>query len=162
MGNYEIFTLARVLHVVAVVIWIGGVAMVTTSIIPAIKQLKSKEEKIDVFEKIESRFSIQAKVAILITGITGFYMLFELDAWDRYLNYQFWWIHAMTLVWFIFFLNLFVLEPFVLHKLFKKYASKDPNKSFVILHVVHWVLLVISLITVFGAVAGSHGWFIIK
>ena len=33
----EYFTLARVLHVLAVILWIGGVAMVTTVIIPAVK-----------------------------------------------------------------------------------------------------------------------------
>ena len=42
----EYFTLARVLHVLAVVLWIGGVAMVTTVIIPAVNRLKSKEEQI--------------------------------------------------------------------------------------------------------------------
>ena len=40
----EYFTLARVIYVIAVILWIGGVAMVTTVIIPAIKKLKSKEE----------------------------------------------------------------------------------------------------------------------
>ena len=39
----ETFTLARVIHVIAVILWIGGVAMVTTVIIPAVKKLKSKE-----------------------------------------------------------------------------------------------------------------------
>ncbi len=36
----EYFTLARIIHVLAVVLWIGGVAMVTTVIIPSIKKLK--------------------------------------------------------------------------------------------------------------------------
>lgn len=162
MEKFELFTLARVLHVLAVVLWIGGVAMVTTVIIPAVKRIASKEDQISTFEQIEGRFAIQAKITTLITGLTGFYMLYVLDGWDRYFDYRFWWIHAMTLVWIIFSLVLYVLEPLLLHKLFKKYADKNPEKTFRIMHRAHWILLIISLITTAGAVAGSHGWFIIK
>ncbi len=162
MGKFEWYTLARVLHILAVVLWIGGVAMVTTVLIPAIKKLKSKEERIDTFEQIEGRFALQAKITTLITGITGFYMMYELDGWDRYLDYRFWWIHAMTLVWVLFSLVLYILEPLVLHKVFRKYASENSDKTFKIMHRAHWVLLTISLLTTAGAVAGSHGWFWIQ
>lgn len=157
----EYITFARVLHVLAVVLWIGGVAMVTTVLIPAIKKLKSKEDQIHTFEQIEGRFALQAKITTLITAITGFYMMYELDAWDRYLDVRYWWIHAMTIVWAIFTIVLYVLEPLVLHKLFKKYAQLNPEKTFNFMHRAHWVLLLLSLITIFGAVAGSHGWFFI-
>lgn len=155
----EYLTLARVIHVLAVILWIGGVGMVTTVIIPAIKRMRSPEEQIETFEKIEGRFAIQAKITTLITGITGFYMLHVLDGWDRYFDFRFWWIHAMTLVWIIFTLVLYVLEPLVLHKLFKKYAKKDAGRTFNLIHRAHWFLLLLSLITTMGAVAGSHGWF---
>lgn len=154
----ESITIARVLHVLAVVLWIGGVSMVTTVLIPAIKKLKSKEDQIHTFEQIEGRFATQAKITTLITAITGFYMLYEMDAWNRYLDIRFWWIHAMTIVWLIFTVVLYILEPLVLHKLFKTYAQKNPAKTFSFIHRAHWVLLVLSLITIFGAVAGSHGW----
>ncbi len=156
----EYFTLARVLHVLAVVLWIGGVAMVTTVIIPAVKRLKSKEEQIKTFEEIEGRFSLQAKITTLITGLTGFYMLYSMDAWSRYLNPSYWWIHAMTLVWVIFTIVLYVLEPLVLHRLFKEQAMKNPGKTFGLMHRLHWVLLILSLVTTAGAVAGCHGWFL--
>lgn len=158
----EYFTFARVIHVLAVVLWIGGVSMVTTVLIPAIKKMKSKEDQIATFEAIEGKFALQAKITTLLTGLTGFYMLYELNAWDRYLDYRFWWIHAMTLVWIIFTLVLYVLEPLILHKVFKKYAHENPEKTFRIMHRLHWVLLTLSLITIAGAVAGSHGWFFIK
>ncbi|PIE50302.1 MAG: hypothetical protein CSA38_03635 [Flavobacteriales bacterium] len=158
----ESFALARVIHIVAVVLWIGGVAMVTTVIIPAIKKLKSKEDQMKTFEQIEGRFAKQAKVTTLLTGLSGFYMLYVLDGWERYLNYRYWWIHTMTLVWLIFTLVLYVLEPFVLHRLFKRYMKENPAKTFAIMHRVHWFLLLLSLLTIIGAVAGSHGWFFIK
>lgn len=160
MEQFDLVTLARVLHVVAVVLWIGGVAMVTTVLIPAIKNMVSKEDQIRTFEQLEGRFALQAKVTTLITGITGFYMIYALDAWERYLDYRFWYIHAMTLVWIIFSLVLYVLEPLVLHKLFAKHATANPEKTFKVMHLAHWALLLISLLTTAGAVAGSHGWFV--
>ncbi|UCE94873.1 MAG: hypothetical protein JSV73_06305 [Flavobacteriaceae bacterium] len=160
--EFETYSLARVVHVIAVILWIGGVAMVTTVIIPAVKKLKSKEDQIKTFEEIEGKFSLQAKITTLLTGLSGFYMLFELDAWSRYLDYRFWWIHAMTLVWILFTLVLYVLEPLVLHKLFRNYAESNPVKTFRIMHRAHWILLLLSLITTAGAVAGSHGWYWFK
>ena len=158
----ENITLARVIHVIAVILWIGGVAMVTTVIIPAVKKLKSKDDQIKTFEQIEGRFAKQAKITTLLTGVSGFYMLYVLDAWERYLDYRFWWIHAMTLVWVLFTIILYVLEPLVLHKLFKEYADKNSSKTFSFIHKAHWFLLLLSLLTTAGAVAGSHGWFFIK
>ena len=39
----EHFVAARVIHIIAVILWIGGVSMVTTVIIPAVKKLKIKD-----------------------------------------------------------------------------------------------------------------------
>lgn len=151
--------LARVIHVVAVVLWIGGVAMVTTVIFPAVKRMSSREDQIKTFEQIEGGFAAQARITTLLTGLTGFYMLYRMDAWGRYLDYRYWWIHAMTLVWIFFTLMLFVLEPFVLHKVFKKKVAENPERTFKFMHRLHWVLLILSLITIIGAVAGGHGWY---
>ena len=51
--SFETFTLARVIHILSVVFWIGGVSMVTTVIIPSIKKLESKDDKINTFERID-------------------------------------------------------------------------------------------------------------
>lgn len=157
--EFEYFVFARVLHVLAVVLWIGGVAMVTTVILPSVKRMKSKEEPLATFEIIEGRFALQAKITTMVTGVSGFYMIDVLDAWGRYLEVKYWWIHAMTLVWILFTMVLFVLEPLVLHKYFKKYGEQHPERMFQIIHRFHWVLFTLSLITVAGAVAGGHGWF---
>ncbi len=66
-------------------------------------------------------------------------------------------MHAMVLVWVLFTLMLFVAEPLFLHNWFLRSADKSPEKVFQLVERLHWVLLTISLITVLGAVAGSHG-----
>ncbi len=154
----EKYAFARIVHVLAVVLWIGGVAMVTTVLLPVIRSMKSNEEQVTTFERIESRFALQAKITTLLTGLSGFYMLYYTDAWHRYTEIRFWWMHAMTIVWVIFTLVLFVLEPLFLHRLFEEHARKDPVKTFAIVFRLHLVLLVLSLVAIVGAVAGSHGW----
>ena len=150
--------LARVIHVLGVIFWIGGVAMVTTVLLPTVRGFASTAERIDTFERIEHRFAAQARISTLVTGLSGFYMLYALDAWGRYQQLSYWWVHAMTLVWVVFTLMLFVLEPLVLHRWFRKLAERNPDGTFRLIQRMHWVLLVISLIAAAGAVAGSHGW----
>lgn len=149
--------LARALHVIGVVLWIGGVAMVTTVLLPATRKLKSAEEQVAFFDKIEHSFVLQARFTTLLTGLTGFYILTIMNAWERYSMLQYWWIHAMTAIWVIFTMMLFVLEPLVLNKWFQKQALQYPEKTFRLIQRMHWLLLTLSLLTIFGAVAGSHG-----
>lgn len=153
------YVLARVIHIIAIVVWIGGVAMVTAVILPAVRAMKSTEEGLKSFEEIEGRFALIAKFATLLAGLSGFYMLYATNSWDRYLHIEFWWIHAMTLIWLIFTIVLFILEPYVLNRLFGKLLRANPKRAFKLMHRAHWVLLILSLITMAGAVAGSHGWF---
>lgn len=152
------FAFARVLHVLGIVLWIGGVAMVTIVLFPAMAQLKSAAERTEFFARIESRFAPQARFTTLVVGLSGFYMVHILDAWGRFAELRFWWMHAMVLVWLIFTLMLFVVEPMVRRKQEAKTAQPDQAKTFALAHRMHWVLLSVSLITIAGAVAGSHGW----
>ena len=149
---------ARALHVLAGVIWIGGVAMVTTIALPAVRRGDLGTDRFKAFQVIEHRFASQARAAIIVVGLTGVYMAVRLDLWGRFLSAQFWWMHAMAGVWLLFVLALFVAEPFILHRHFHKWAAKEPVAAFAWLHRAHWVLLAISLVTIFGAVAGSQGW----
>lgn len=158
MQDFDIFVFARSLHIIGVVLWIGGVAFVTTVLIPSLKRISASENRLELFERLENKFSFQAKIATLITGISGVYMLFFMDVWSRYLELQFWWLHLMTFVWFLFTLVLFVLEPLFLHRWFHQKASENSDTAFMRLHTMHIILLLLSLIAVFGAVAGSHGF----
>ncbi|MBI3938064.1 MAG: hypothetical protein HY323_13885 [Betaproteobacteria bacterium] len=158
----ELAVLARVLHVLAVVVWIGGVALVTTVLLPATARMKSPEEQLEFFERVESGFARQARVTTLVAGASGFYLVDALDAWSRLALVQYWWMHAMILVWVVFTLMLFVLEPLVLRRWFVEGARRDPQRVFALVRRLHWVLLAVSLATVAGAVAGSHGYLLFQ
>ncbi|HYM73873.1 MAG TPA: hypothetical protein VET89_12900, partial [Stellaceae bacterium] len=85
---------ARILHVLAIVVWIGGVALVTTVALPAIRRGELGADRLRAFQAIERRFVWQARTAIVVVGATGFYMVAQADLWDRFRAAAFWWIHA--------------------------------------------------------------------
>lgn len=157
MTDYHIFVVARALHVLGVVLWIGGVAFVTTVLIPSLRRMEDADKRLALFENLEGRFSLQAKIVTAVTGGSGFYMVDHLNAWSRFHDITFWWMHAMLIVWVMFTVVLFVLEPLFLHKWFHARAERDSEGTFRLVHRMHIVLLTISLIAVAGAVAGSRG-----
>jgi uncharacterized membrane protein len=149
---------ARAFHVLALVIWIGGVSMVTTVVLPALRRGALGSDKLKAFQAIEHRFVWQARTAVVIVGLTGFYIAAQLDLWDRFRSLQFWWMHAMVGVWLLFMFILFVGEPFILHRWLTAWARTQPDRAFAWLHRAHWVLLTLGVVTILGAMAGSHGW----
>jgi uncharacterized membrane protein len=150
-------TIARAIHVASVLLWIGGVAFVTTALLPAVRRLARPEEQLALFEAVEGRFSRQARITTALAGLSGLYMLIRLDLWQRFLSLGFWWMHAMVLVWLLFTLMLFVAEPLFLHRWLLARAKIEPAATFRRVERLHRLLLLLSLLTLLGAVAGSHG-----
>jgi uncharacterized membrane protein len=147
-------TISRALHVISVVLCVG---FVTTVLLPAVRRLERPNVRMEFLDRIEQRFAWQARIWTAIAGLTGFYMLYRMDAWGRFLHGAYWWMHAMVAVWLVFTLMLFVTEPLVLHDWLLARPRVNPEATFKIIEWLHRVLLLLSLITVFGAVAGSHG-----
>jgi uncharacterized membrane protein len=150
--------IARAVHVLSVVLWIGGVAFVTTVLLPGVRRLKAPEERLAFFDAIERRFAWQARLTTLVAGLSGLDMLIRLDVWDRFRSAAFWWMHAMVLVWLLFTLMLFVAEPLFLHRWLAARARAAPEATFRLIERLHRLLLTVSLLTLLGAVAGSHGF----
>jgi uncharacterized membrane protein len=156
-AEVDAISIARALHVLGVVMWIGGVGIVTTVLLPAVHHFRDPVERIGFFEIMEARFARQARFSSLLVGGSGFYMTWAWDLWDRFYKVAFWWMGAMVAIWLIFTIMLFVLEPLFLHRWFLARSRARPVSTFRIIVGIHWFLLVISLITISGAVAGSHG-----
>jgi uncharacterized membrane protein len=150
--------IARAIHVAAVVIWIGGLTMVTTIILPLVRRKgQSIEAAVALLAAVERRFVWQARVATLLVALSGFYMVYRYDLWSRFSSGEFWWLHAMVAVWLIFTLLLFVGEPLVVRRWVHRQVLAGNMTVLMLLHRMHWVLLVLSLVTVLAAVASSHG-----
>lgn len=148
--------IARALHIVGVVLWIGGVGFVTTVLLPSVRRMKNPAERVAFFEVVEGRFAWQARGTTLLVGLSGFYLTHLWDLWNRFSQVEFWWMHAMVGVWALFTVMLFLAEPLFLHRWFLNRAKEKPEKTFRLIERMHWTLLLVSFVTVLGAVAGSH------
>jgi uncharacterized membrane protein len=150
--------LARALHVLFVVHWIGGVAFVTLVALPLARSRGDAKAGWALFEAIESRFAAQVRWSIPLAGLTGIWMTWRLDLWSLFQNPAFWWLDAMAIVWALFMLIVFVVEPLV-HRRLAAEAARDPDGVLRRLFRAHLVLLTAAAITILGAVAGANGGF---
>jgi uncharacterized membrane protein len=151
---------ARIIHVLSVVLWIGGVGFVTTVLFPTVRRSTAPDERLAAFVRFEGLFAWQARISVALAGLSGLYLTARLDAWDRFASPTYWWMHAMVCLWTVFALMLFVIEPLFLHRrLERAIASGGSAKLFARMERFHRVMLGLSLVTILGAVGGSHGLF---
>ncbi|MGE5471236.1 MAG: hypothetical protein ACM3X0_10615 [Bacteroidota bacterium] len=153
----ELLWLARALHVLAIILWIGGVAFVTLVVLPALDDFPL-DRQLTEFARYERRFTGIARLATVLAGLSGFYMLENLGLWGRFGEAAFWWMHAMIAVWTLFTLLLFVIEPLFFHAFLQRLEAGQPGRAVTVMRRGHRVLLGLSLLTAAGAVAGAHGW----
>lgn len=64
---------------------------------------------------------------------------------------------AMVLIWLMFTLLLFVIEPLFLDRWLTRHATLAPAATFLWMQRLHHVWLGLSLLTIAGAVAGMQG-----
>ncbi|MBN9063782.1 MAG: hypothetical protein BGP06_14695 [Rhizobiales bacterium 65-9] len=149
---------ARALHVLAVIHWIGGLTFVTLIVLPLAASRASGQEAISLFESVERRFAAQVRFSIPLAGASGFWMTYRLDLWPRFLDPDYWWMAAMLGLWLIFMLALFVIEPLA-QASFEEKARREPKAVLRRMSRLHQILLALATLTAFGAVAGAHGFF---
>lgn len=150
-------TIARALHVLGVIHWIGGLAMVTLVILPPAARLANPAARLALFETVERRFAAQARWSVSLVGLTGLWMTWRLDAWWRFAEPGYWWMHAMLALWALFTFMLFVAEPLFLHARFERRVARDPDGALAFVLRAHRVLSALAAVTVAGAVLGAHG-----
>ena len=143
-----LFNILLAIHVLSVVWWIGGVFTVTTSLLPLFNRLPA-DDRIQWIRRFEGRFANQARIAVLLAGVSGFWMYALLPGEITHT----WWIGLMLLVWVLFAIMLFVAEPLGLPA--KLGLIRSPHKFLL----VHAALLVLALAAIAGGVIGARGGF---
>jgi uncharacterized membrane protein len=146
------FDILLAVHVLGVVWWVGGVAMVTATLLPIFNRLPPPE-RIQRIRQLEARFVNQARAAVVLAGITGFWMLGLTGGLARLRFAYGWWIDLMLLVWVLFTVMLFVAEPL---RLPARLGLVHKPRAFLALHA---VLLSIALAAIFCGVVGARGGF---
>ena len=151
-------SVARAVHVVAIIHWIGGLLFVTLVILPSLLETEAPR-RLTLFDALERRFATQARASTLLVGLSGFYMLYSYELWGRVADPRFWWLDAMIGLWAAFTAMLFVAEPLFLHAWFDARARRDPDGTFRLVLRGHRVLSLVAVGTVLGAIGGAHGLF---
>lgn len=149
-------TLARAVHVLSIVHWIGGMAFVTMVILPVARRAADPRQGLALFESVEKRFSSQVRLSVPLAGLSGAYMAERLDAWPRFLDAAQWWLGAMVLLWLVFMAILFVVEPAIGRRLLAA-GRADPVGLLHRVERAHWLLLGLSTVVTAAAVLGAHG-----
>ncbi|MEW6714185.1 MAG: hypothetical protein AB1306_03705 [Nitrospirota bacterium] len=144
------YIIALIIHVLSIVVWIGGVAFVTMIVFPMIQRTQSSLEQVMLFQGIEHRFSKIAKVMVIVAGLSGLYLIklkgLSTGAW------------IMITVWTVYASLLFFLEKMIFKRLFSKPSgeSLDTKEVFFRLQVFHWVVLALSFMAVGAGIIAGH------
>ena len=150
--------IARVIHVLCVVHWIGGVAAVTTIVLPNAQRLSDPNAALAVFESFERRFAWQARISVALTGSFRHLYAVATGGLGPFRMLSFWWLHLMVALWILFMLMLFVLEPLGIDRLFRSYALREKNQAFALMTRLHWTALLIATLAIGAGVLGAHGY----
>jgi len=149
-----ILKLSAALHVIGVVIWIGGVAFVTMILLPMVHGMTDPMEKALLFQGVEHRFSRIVKAVIIVVGITGLYNLFQKRLYVIMPTWQGFWLDLMIGVYIFYSLLIFGLEKALFKRIFKDVKNMNADQVFFRMSVFHWVVLALSLLAVGGGVIG--------
>ncbi|OGP92416.1 MAG: hypothetical protein A2157_08045 [Deltaproteobacteria bacterium RBG_16_47_11] len=144
------------IHVLGVVIWIGGVAFVTMIVFPMIMRGEGSLETILFFQGVEHRFAKIAKLCVLIVGLTGTWLLYLTGEWSLLFRRSGIAPSLMLIVW-TFYLLVLLFEAKLFKVIFRGEAQQDTARVFFRLSVFHWVVLGLSLLAVAVGVLAGHG-----
>lgn len=158
MEEVAVYALPRVVHLLSVVLWIGGVGLVATVVLPLLMQGDDHARGYRFFQDLARRFAWQARVTTLLVGVSGFYLLHLFGFWGRLSTLSSWWIWLMIALWIFFTVVLFVLLPRANRRGADRVIPENPGQELRSAYRLHWVLLVLSLVTVAAGVSGAHGW----
>ena len=144
-----LYIIALIIHVLSIVIWIGGVAFVTLVTFPMILRMEKSLEMVMVFQGVEHRFGKIAKVMVILAGLSGLYLLsvkgFSAGVW------------IMIVLWVVYAALLFGLEKMIFKKLFSRPGEQADMKTvFNMLQAFHWVVLGLSLSAIAAGIWAGH------
>ena len=143
------YVIAVTLHIMSVVVWIGGVTFVTLITFPMILRMDKSLEMVMMFQGTEHRFVKIAKVMVILAGLSGFYLLYEKGLSTA--------VIIMIVIWSVYASLIFGLEKILFAKLFgNPEDQKDMKQVFKILQTFHWVVLALSFIAIGAGVYEAH------
>lgn len=154
------FLILHIIHLIAVIVWIGGLAFVTVIIFPVIFKTPDPLQKVLTFQRIEHRFAKLARWFVAIVGVSGIAMLAVTGWYTLLFTKPGLPLTFMSLVWVFWMIMLFGVEPLVIKKMLERMA-KEPEEMtidsvFKRVNRMHWALLFVSLLASIAGVLTAH------
>lgn len=131
-----------IIHLLSVVLWIGGVGFATVVVFPAIQRIENPIAKVQVFLGVEQRFSRLAKIYVIITGITGLMLFLRRGGLEAFTGIYHLMLAFKVIIWLTFFILLFGAEKHLMKILVSQQTA--PEKAFRRLSIFHWFMLILS------------------
>ncbi|HEB02422.1 MAG TPA: hypothetical protein ENI12_04235 [Nitrospirae bacterium] len=156
MDAVAMIPILAAIHVVSILMWIGGVGFVTVVVFPMLMRMDDTLEMVLMFHRLENRFAGHARVYLVIVGITGFMLLWLQGRFSGLFSMNNFGILVMMFAWF-FYLFVLTFEKKIFAKVFGKPEEMDGKKVFRFLTGFHWVVLGVSLLAVAAGVWQGHG-----
>ncbi len=158
-----LFYLMHIVHLLTVILWIGGLAFVTMIVLPMAIKTPDALQKVLLFQRVEHRFAMIARGYNLVTGASGIIMMLMMG-WHKLLFTRAGIpLTFMTLVWVFWFVMLFGLEPFIIRKMLDRMAKggaqMDIDAVFTRLNRMHYFMVAISLAAAAAGALTAHGPF---
>ncbi len=149
-------TILLIIHVICVIVWIGGVTFVTTVIFPMMYRTEGSLEKALLFQGVEHRFSAMVKWLIAIVGITGFWMLYAKYGFAVLAQAHGIGVAIMIFAWALY-TTVLLFERKIFARIFADPEKIDMDQALKLINIMHWFLLVISYSAVVGGVWFGQG-----
>jgi uncharacterized membrane protein len=153
----------HIIHVLTVILWIGGLAFITVLILPMVVKMPDALQKVLLFQRIEHKFAPLARVYAAITGISGFVMFYIMNLQSSLFSLTSLPLLFMITVWIFWVVMLFGLEPIIIKKMLDKMAGSGEKMEieivFLRMNRLHWLLLFLSLAASAAGAIFSHDLF---
>lgn len=143
------------IHVLSVVIWIGGVAFVTAIILPVLGRMEDSMAKVSFFIGFERRFQLLAKILVVIVGTTGIILFFYRGGFFNISSEETILFGYKFFVWLFYFVLLFGAEKRLMSTLVS--SKTPPEKAFKRLSIFHWIVLILSLLAIIAGIRLTRG-----
>ncbi|MFA5073993.1 MAG: hypothetical protein WC539_08890 [Nitrospirota bacterium] len=151
-----LYTSLLIIHVLAVILWIGGLAFIATVIFPMVYQAQGVHQKVLLFQRVEQGYSVISKWLVNIAGLTGVWILYKKFGFGILLQNRGIGIVIMLIVWILYTLLTMLQRP-VFAKLFAEAENIDIEQMFRLVHALYWAVLAVSFLAVAGGIWFGHG-----
>lgn len=143
------------IHVLSMVMWIGGVTFVTMIIFPVLSRMEDSMAKVSFFIGFEKRFQLLAKILIIIVGLTGLLLFLQRGGFGGLTSEESFLLGYKFFIWLFYLVLLFGAEKRLMATLIS--PNTTPEKAFKKLSIFHWIVMILSLIAIMAGIRLVRG-----